>query len=47
MDPDNFETYDTLAEPRANFADLSEVNEFIATEITERDKILMWADVRE
>jgi hypothetical protein len=41
-DPKNFETYDTLVEPRANFADLTEVNEFIATEITERDKILKW-----
>jgi hypothetical protein len=41
-DPKNFETYDVLVEPRANFADLSEVNEFIATEITEKDKILKW-----
>jgi hypothetical protein len=41
-DPNNFETYETLVEPRANFADLSEVNEFIATQITEKDKILKW-----
>ena len=41
-DPKEFETYETLVEPRANFADLSEVNEFIATQITERDQILKW-----
>lgn len=33
-DPKNFKTYETLVEPRANFADLSEVNEFIATQIS-------------
>jgi len=41
-DPYDFNTYKPLVEPRANFADLSEVNDFIATEITEKDKILKW-----
>ncbi len=40
--PCDFNTYETLVEPRANFADLSEVNDFIATEITEKDKIIKW-----
>ena len=35
--------YETLLEnSRANFADLSEVNDFIATEIVEKDKIIKW-----
>lgn len=38
----DFNTYETLVEPRANFADLSEVNDFIATEIVEKDKIIKW-----
>lgn len=40
--PSDFNTYETLVEPRANFADLSEVNDFIATEIAEKDKIIKW-----
>ena len=42
-DPKNFETYETLVEPRANYADLSEVEAFIATDIKEKDQILKWA----
>lgn len=41
-DPKNFETYETRVEPRANPVDLSEVNEFIAREIKDRDQILKW-----
>jgi hypothetical protein len=41
-DPGDFETFETLVEPTGNWADLSEVNEFVATQIADRERIRNW-----
>lgn len=41
-DPGDFETFVTYVEPRANWVDLSDVNEFISTQISGRDRIRRW-----
>jgi hypothetical protein len=40
--PDDLSTFVTVVEPRANWVDLSEVDEFISTQITDKEKIRDW-----
>jgi hypothetical protein len=37
--PDDLSTFETIVEPKANWVDLSEVDEFIARQITNKEKI--------
>jgi hypothetical protein len=41
-DPGESSTFTTIVEPKANWVDLSEVDEFIAIQISEREKIRDW-----
>lgn len=41
-DPGDLDTFRTLVEPRANWVDLSEVDEFISTQITDKEKVRDW-----
>lgn len=40
--PDDLATFQTVIEPRANWVDLSEVDEFISTQIEGRERIRDW-----
>ena len=40
--PGDLSTFVTVVEPRANWVDLSEVDEFISTQIADKDKIRDW-----
>lgn len=41
-DPKDLSSFDTIVEPKANWVDLSEVDEFISTQINDKEKIRDW-----